>query len=68
MNPIALKSFVGLWQVSPEKTQITGLTKPITFRHRKLKSIACKYNPLVSGRNLRVVVIGGGPKLLGIHR
>ncbi|KAI9117435.1 hypothetical protein K1719_011601 [Acacia pycnantha] len=61
MNSIALKSFVGLRQVSPEKTYLTGQTKPITFRHRKLKIVAGKYSPLVSGRNLRVAVIGGGP-------
>ncbi|KAI9083214.1 hypothetical protein K1719_034746 [Acacia pycnantha] len=42
----ALKSFVGVRQVSPEKTQLTGKTKPITFRHRKLKIVACKYSPL----------------------
>ncbi|KAI9119395.1 hypothetical protein K1719_010070 [Acacia pycnantha] len=40
MNSIALKSFVSIWQVSPEKTQLTGQTKPITFRHRKLKIVA----------------------------
>lgn len=61
MNSIGLKSFVGLRQVSPEKTQLTGQTKPITSRHRKLKIVAGKYSPLVSGRNLRVAVIGGGP-------
>ncbi|KAK4257196.1 hypothetical protein QN277_006816 [Acacia crassicarpa] len=61
MNSMALKSFVGLRQVSPEKTHLTGQTKPITFRHRKVKIVAGKYSPLVSGRNLRVAVIGGGP-------
>lgn len=69
MTSIALKSFVGLRQSSPEKsphftTTTTTQAKPLTFtvqNPRKLRVVAGKFSPKVAGRNLRVAVIGGGP-------
>ncbi|KAJ7978434.1 Geranylgeranyl reductase [Quillaja saponaria] len=61
MASIALKTFVGLRrQSSSEKPHFTTQVKPITV-HRKFRVNAGKYSPKVSGRNLRVAVIGGGP-------
>ena len=63
MNSIALKSFVGLRQSSPEKPHFaihTKVTNPITL-HRKLKVVAGQTSPKLLGRNLRVAIVGGGP-------
>ena len=60
MNFVTLKSFVGLRQSSSEKPHLTIQTKPITF-HRKVKVIASQTSPKISGRNLRVAIVGGGP-------
>lgn len=61
---IALKTFVGLRQNSPETTHNypIALSNPIsTQTYRPLSISAGKFSPKVTGRNLRVAVIGGGP-------
>ncbi|MCD7452360.1 hypothetical protein HAX54_016288 [Datura stramonium] len=62
MASIALKTFTGLRQSSPENNSIT-LTKslPSAHTHRRLRINASKSSPRVTGRNLRVAVVGGGP-------
>lgn len=60
MASIALKTFVGLRQSSPETNAIV-LSKPTTSPHRRLRINASKSSPRVTGRNLRVAVVGGGP-------
>ncbi|KAK3036229.1 hypothetical protein RJ639_030771 [Escallonia herrerae] len=59
MASIAIKTFVGLRQSSPE----SHLAKPLPAQthHRKLRIAAAKTSPKVTGRNLRVAIIGGGP-------
>ncbi|KAK2987839.1 hypothetical protein RJ640_010621 [Escallonia rubra] len=59
MASIAIKTFVGLRQSSPE----SHLPKPLPAltHHRKLRVAAAKTSPKVTGRNLRVAIIGGGP-------
>lgn len=63
MASIALRTFVGLRQVSPENNHSISLPKssPQTHTHRRLRVTAGKSSPKVTGRNLRVAVIGGGP-------
>ncbi|KAK1363405.1 Geranylgeranyl diphosphate reductase [Heracleum sosnowskyi] len=56
---IALKTFTGLRQSSPETTVISH--RPTTLTYRPLRISAGKFSPKVTGRNLRVAVIGGGP-------
>ncbi|XP_061374522.1 geranylgeranyl diphosphate reductase, chloroplastic-like [Gastrolobium bilobum] len=55
-----IKSFVGLLQSSPEKPHFATQTESITHR-RHIKVTAGKSSPKVSGRNLRVAIVGGGP-------
>ncbi|KAK3027423.1 hypothetical protein RJ639_042063 [Escallonia herrerae] len=59
MASIAIKTFVGLRQSSPE----SHLPKPLPAQahQRKLRIAAAKTSPKVTGRNLRVAIIGGGP-------
>ncbi|KAK6920881.1 FAD-binding domain [Dillenia turbinata] len=63
----SLKSFVGLCQTSPETTNSLSLTTPLAKtrpgqnRTRRPVIVAAKSSPIVTGRNLRVAVIGGGP-------
>nr|GEV50961.1 geranylgeranyl diphosphate reductase, chloroplastic [Tanacetum cinerariifolium] len=63
MASIALKSFTGLRQSSPQdhhrRHHIT--TVPTKNHHRRLTIVASKSSPKIKGRNLRVAVIGGGP-------
>ncbi|KAL6281330.1 hypothetical protein ACE6H2_018211 [Prunus campanulata] len=64
MASIALKSFIGLRQASAEKPHFTIQAKPISLNpsnHRRLQVNAAKTSPKVTGRNLRVAVVGGGP-------
>ncbi|TQD79945.1 hypothetical protein C1H46_034498 [Malus baccata] len=64
MTSIALKSFIGLRQTAAEKTHFKMQAKPISPNHsnrRTLQVKAAKTSPKVTGRNLRVAVIGGGP-------
>ncbi|XP_019199926.1 PREDICTED: geranylgeranyl diphosphate reductase, chloroplastic [Ipomoea nil] len=65
MASIALKTFTGLRQSSPENASIANLSKPLpkphTCRRRVLRINASNSSPRVTGRNLRVAVIGGGP-------
>ncbi|KAI3504661.1 hypothetical protein L2E82_46593 [Cichorium intybus] len=66
MASVALKSFVGLRQSSPEThhSSITTLSKPLSYsqiNYRRLNVVAGKSSPKITGRNLRVAVIGGGP-------
>ncbi|XP_060205071.1 geranylgeranyl diphosphate reductase, chloroplastic [Lycium barbarum] len=62
MASIALKTFTGLRQTSPENNSITlSKSLPLTQTHRKLRINASKSSPRVTGRNLRVAVVGGGP-------
>ncbi|KAF3621300.1 Geranylgeranyl diphosphate reductase, chloroplastic [Capsicum annuum] len=62
MASIAIKTFTGLRQSSPENNTIT-LSKPLLSGqpHRRLRINASKSSPRVTGRNLRVAVVGGGP-------
>ncbi|KAL0307729.1 UNVERIFIED_CONTAM: Geranylgeranyl diphosphate reductase, chloroplastic [Sesamum angustifolium] len=63
MASIALKTFVGLRQSTPENNTIV-LSKPAattTLPYRRLRVNASKSSPRVTGRNLRVAVVGGGP-------
>ncbi|XP_009778642.1 geranylgeranyl diphosphate reductase, chloroplastic-like [Nicotiana tabacum] len=62
MASIALKTFTGLRQSSPENNSITlSKSLPLTQTHRRLRINASKSSPRVNGRNLRVAVVGGGP-------
>ncbi|NP_001312288.1 geranylgeranyl diphosphate reductase, chloroplastic [Nicotiana tabacum] len=62
MASIALKTFTGLRQSSPENNSITlSKSLPFTQTHRRLRINASKSSPRVNGRNLRVAVVGGGP-------
>ncbi|XP_059645375.1 geranylgeranyl diphosphate reductase, chloroplastic [Cornus florida] len=60
---IALKTFVGLRQASPENHHSITLSKPISTQptHRRFRIAAGKFSPKLTGRNLRVAVVGGGP-------
>ncbi|XP_023515407.1 geranylgeranyl diphosphate reductase, chloroplastic [Cucurbita pepo subsp. pepo] len=63
MASVALKSFTGLRQSSPEKPNFVTQTKATSnpqFRRRFYVS-AAKTSPKIAGRNLRVAVVGGGP-------
>ncbi|KAK6925017.1 FAD/NAD(P)-binding domain [Dillenia turbinata] len=63
----SLKSFVGLRQTSLETTNPLSLTTPLAKTHpgeiraRRPVIVAAKLSPKVTGRYLRVAVIGGGP-------
>lgn len=59
MTSVVLKSFVGLRQTSLEKPNFNSQHKPIS--QRRLSVVAGKFSPKVTGRNLRVAVVGGGP-------
>lgn len=62
MASIALKTFIGLRQSSPENNSIKiSKSLPTNQTHRRLRTNASKSSPRVTGRNLRVAVIGGGP-------
>uniref|UniRef100_A0A803P9G2 FAD/NAD(P)-binding domain-containing protein n=1 Tax=Cannabis sativa TaxID=3483 RepID=A0A803P9G2_CANSA len=63
MTSIALKSFVGLRQSSLEKHHFTVQAKPLinVQTPRRFRVVAGKFSPKVTGRNLRVAIIGGGP-------
>ncbi|CAN4088455.1 unnamed protein product [Withania somnifera] len=62
MASIALKTFIGLRQASPENNSITlSIPLPSAQPHRRLRINASKTSPRVTGRNLRVAVVGGGP-------
>ncbi|KAJ4960061.1 hypothetical protein NE237_019971 [Protea cynaroides] len=58
-----LKSFVGLRKATPDNQHSLSLTKSLPTRttRRGLHIFAAKSSPKISGRNLRVAVIGGGP-------
>jgi len=60
MNSIALKTFVGLRQTSPDAPHFAAQPR-LSPSHRKLRIVAGKFSPKVQGRNLRVAVVGGGP-------
>uniref|UniRef100_A0A7N0TNI6 Geranylgeranyl diphosphate reductase, chloroplastic n=1 Tax=Kalanchoe fedtschenkoi TaxID=63787 RepID=A0A7N0TNI6_KALFE len=63
MASFSLRSFTGLRQTSPDSQAVT-LFKPQIGRstgRRSLQVKASKSSPKVTGRNLRVAVIGGGP-------
>ncbi|XP_031105696.1 geranylgeranyl diphosphate reductase, chloroplastic [Ipomoea triloba] len=62
MASIALKTFTGLRQSSPPEN--ASISKPLPKPHtnrRVLRINASNSSPRVTGRNLRVAVIGGGP-------
>ncbi|XP_023730011.1 geranylgeranyl diphosphate reductase, chloroplastic [Lactuca sativa] len=67
MASFAFISFVGLRKSSPEKHNhhsLTTLPKCIAPSHahyRRLSVVAAKTSPKITGRNLRVAVVGGGP-------
>ncbi|GMP33448.1 hypothetical protein CsSME_00006762 [Camellia sinensis var. sinensis] len=64
MASLALKTFVGLRYSTADHHHHhhhpTSLSKPTTT-HKKLHIIAGKSSPKITGRNLRVAVVGGGP-------
>ncbi|CAM8971625.1 unnamed protein product [Rhodiola kirilowii] len=63
MASFSLRTFTGLRQSSPE-THAATLSKPqvsTQASRRNLQVRASKFSPKVTGRNLRVAVIGGGP-------
>lgn len=60
MASLALKTFVGLRHTTAENRH----TKPISTKlttHKRFVVKAGKFSPKVTGRNLRVAVVGGGP-------
>ncbi|KAL5722827.1 hypothetical protein ACHQM5_006298 [Ranunculus cassubicifolius] len=58
----SLTSFVGLRKTTSQNHQITTKALPIRLSNtRKLSISASKASPKLSGRNLRVAIIGGGP-------
>ncbi|KAH0703543.1 geranylgeranyl diphosphate reductase, chloroplastic [Solanum tuberosum] len=62
MASIALKTFIGLRQSSPGNNSINfSKSLPTSQTHRRLRINASKSSPRVTGRNLRVAVVGGGP-------
>ncbi|CAI9112129.1 OLC1v1012514C1 [Oldenlandia corymbosa var. corymbosa] len=63
MTSIALKTFIGLRQTTPETNSVTlPKTLSATVKTRRARGInAAKTSPKITGRNLRVAVIGGGP-------
>lgn len=60
MNSIALKTFVGLRQTSPDAPHFAARPR-LPPSHRKLRIVAGKFSQKLQGRNLRVAVVGGGP-------
>ena len=65
MASISLKTFVGLRQSSSD-TYNSGHVFPVKHlpaqpASRGLRIVAGKFSPKVTGRNLRVAVVGGGP-------
>ncbi|RVW90504.1 Geranylgeranyl diphosphate reductase, chloroplastic [Vitis vinifera] len=65
MASISLKTFVGLRQ-SSSNTYNSGHVFPVKHlpaqpASRGLRIVAGKFSPKVTGRNLRVAVVGGGP-------
>ncbi|XP_058096445.1 geranylgeranyl diphosphate reductase, chloroplastic [Magnolia sinica] len=56
-----LKPFVGLRQIPPEKHTPLSKSLPTPQIHRRFRISASKSRPKLSGRNLRVAVVGGGP-------
>ncbi|XP_022972662.1 geranylgeranyl diphosphate reductase, chloroplastic-like [Cucurbita maxima] len=63
MASVALKSFIGLRQSTPEKPHFVTQTKtnPNPKSLRRFYVAAAKTSPKINGRNLRVAVVGGGP-------
>ncbi|KAM0018902.1 Geranylgeranyl diphosphate reductase [Helianthus debilis subsp. tardiflorus] len=61
MASITLKSFTGLRHSSPENHHSTTITTLPKSHHRRVKILASKSSPKLTGRNLRVAVVGGGP-------
>ncbi|CAI9261628.1 unnamed protein product [Lactuca saligna] len=67
MASFAFISFVGLRKSSPEKHHHHSLTTlpkciaPSQAHYRRLNVVAAKTSPKITGRNLRVAVVGGGP-------
>ncbi|XP_023531216.1 geranylgeranyl diphosphate reductase, chloroplastic-like [Cucurbita pepo subsp. pepo] len=63
MASVALKSFIGLRQSTPEKPHFVTQTKanPNPKFLRRFYVAAAKTSPKINGRNLRVAVVGGGP-------
>ncbi|CAH9092626.1 unnamed protein product [Cuscuta europaea] len=64
MASIALKPFTGFRHLSPENSSIATLSHPLPKTHsrrRVLRINASNSSPRVTGRNLRVAVVGGGP-------
>lgn len=61
MSSLALKTFAGLSHRTTAETHHTiSLPKPIST-HKRFIVRAGKFSPKVTGRNLRVAVVGGGP-------
>ncbi|XP_057951890.1 geranylgeranyl diphosphate reductase, chloroplastic [Malania oleifera] len=66
MASLALKTFVGLHQASPDHhhhhtTSLTTVPTVKSTTSRGLRVVAGRSSPKVAGRNLRVAVVGGGP-------
>ncbi|CAH9120981.1 unnamed protein product [Cuscuta epithymum] len=64
MASITLKPFTGFRHLSPENSSIATLSNPLPKTHsrcRVLRINASNSSPRVTGRNLRVAVVGGGP-------
>ncbi|CAI9112074.1 OLC1v1012449C1 [Oldenlandia corymbosa var. corymbosa] len=63
MTSIALKHFIGLRHTTPETNSVTlPKTLSATVETRRARGInAAKTSPKITGRNLRVAVIGSGP-------
>ncbi|KAI3521781.1 hypothetical protein L1887_11255 [Cichorium endivia] len=67
MASITFKSFVGLNTYSMEKHHHHSITTPSKYlvanqlHYRRLNVVAAKSSPTITGRNLRVAVVGGGP-------
>ncbi|PSR96643.1 Geranylgeranyl diphosphate reductase [Actinidia chinensis var. chinensis] len=67
MASSALKNFVGLRQNSPDNqcrrrlSLSKSISPPTTTTRRRLRIMAAKSSPKITGRNLRVAIVGGGP-------
>ncbi|GFZ12109.1 pyridine nucleotide-disulfide oxidoreductase family protein [Actinidia rufa] len=67
MASSALKNFVGLRQNLPDNqcrrrlSLSKSISPPTTTTRRRLRIMAAKSSPKITGRNLRVAIVGGGP-------
>lgn len=61
MASLALKTFVGLRHSTAAANHRTTAESKPTSTHKRLVVRAGKFSPKVTGRNLRVAVVGGGP-------